>query len=212
MQSTFSMLKGAPLLPIIQPKSVDEGLHLAEAIANSGLCNIEVVTRSEAAFDALKAIRQQFPELVVGMGTLLNRNHVFEALDADAQFLITPTSSNELLDSLIASGAPFLPGVASPSDILMAHQKGIREMKFFPAHLSGGTPFLKAIASVFSDVTFCPTGGINGDNANDYLALANVNAVGGTWMIPAKAIAQKDWAAVTRACRQSLSLFDEVAA
>lgn len=212
MQSTFSMLKGAPLLPIIQPKSVDEGLHLAEAIANSGLCNIEVVKRSEAAFDALKAIRQQFPELVVGMGTLLNRNHVFEALDADAQFLITPTSSNELLDSLIASGAPFLPGVASPSDILMAHQKGIREMKFFPAHLSGGTPFLKAIASVFSDVTFCPTGGINGDNANDYLALANVNAVGGTWMIPAKAIAQKDWAAVTRACRQSLSLFDEVAA
>ena len=212
MQSTFSMLKGAPLLPSIQPKSVDEGLHLAEAIANSSLCNIEVVKRSEAAFDALKAIRQQFPELVVGMGTLLNRNHVFEALDADAQFLITPTSSNELLDSLIASGAPFLPGVASPSDILMAHQKGIREMKFFPAHLSGGTPFLKAIASVFSDVTFCPTGGINGDNANDYLALANVNAVGGTWMIPAKAIAQKDWAAVTRACRQSLSLFDEVAA
>lgn len=212
MQSTFSMLKGAPLLPIIQPKSVDEGLHLAEAIANSGLCNIEVVKRSDAAFDALKAIRQQFPELVVGMGTLLNRNHVFEALDADAQFLITPTSSNELLDSLIASGAPFLPGVASPSDILMAHQKGIREMKFFPAHLSGGTPFLKAIASVFSDVTFCPTGGINGDNANDYLSLANVNAVGGTWMIPAKAIAQKDWAAVTRACRQSLSLFDEVAA
>ena len=212
MQSTFSMLKGAPLLPIIQPKSVDEGLHLAEAIANSGLCNIEVVKRSDAAFDALKAIRQQFPELVVGMGTLLNRNHVFEALDADAQFLITPTSSNELLDSLIASGAPFLPGVASPSDILMAHQKGIREMKFFPAHLSGGSPFLKAISSVFSDVTFCPTGGINGDNANDYLSLANVNAVGGTWMIPAKAIAQKDWSAVTRACRQSLNLFDEVAA
>ena len=105
MKSTFSMLKGAPLLPIIQPKSVDEGLHLAEAIANSGLCNIEVVKRSDAAFEALSAIRKQFPELVVGMGTLLNRNHVFEALDAGAQFLITPTSSETLLDTLIASNA-----------------------------------------------------------------------------------------------------------
>ena len=96
MKSTFSMLKGAPLLPIIQPKSVDEGLHLAEAIANSGLCNIEVVKRSDAAFEALSAIRKQFPELVVGMGTLLNRNHVFEALDAGAQFLLLPMLESDL--------------------------------------------------------------------------------------------------------------------
>lgn len=212
MKSTFSMLKGAPLLPIIQPKCVDEGLHLAEAIANSGLCNIEVVKRSDAAFEALSAIRKQFPELVVGMGTLLNRNHVFEALDAGAQFLITPTSSETLLDTLIASNAPFLPGVATPADILLAHQKGIREMKFFPASLSGGTPFLKAISSVFSDVSFCPTGGINGDNANEYLSLGNVRAVGGTWMMPKAAIEAKNWQAITLACQQSLTLFDEAAA
>ncbi|WP_076011775.1 keto-deoxy-phosphogluconate aldolase [Alteromonas abrolhosensis] len=191
MKSTFSMLKGAPLLPIIQPKSVDEGLHLAEAIANSGLCNIEVVKRSDAAFEALSAIRKQFPELVVGMGTLLNRNHVFEALDAGAQFLITPTSSETLLDTLIASNAPFLPGVATPADILLAHQKGIREMKFFPASLSGG---------------------INGDNANEYLSLGNVRAVGGTWMMPKAAIEAKNWQAITLACQQSLTLFDEAAA
>ncbi len=212
MQSTFDILKGAPLLPIIQPRSIDEGLHLADAIATSGLQNIEVVNRSDAAFEALTAIRSRFPELVVGMDTLLNRNNVFEALDADAQFLVTPTISNELLDSLIASGAPFLPGVASPSDIMMAHQKGVKEMKFFPAHLSGGAPFIKAISSVFGDVTFCPTGGINGSNAHEYLGLANVHAVGGTWMIPGKAIAEQNWSAVTRACQESLNLFNEVAA
>lgn len=212
MQSTFSLLQGAPLLPIIQPNSVEEGLHLAEAIANSGLRNIEVVKRSDAAFEALSAIRLRFPELLVGMGTLLNRSHVFEALNAGAQFLITPTSSEMLLDALIASGAPFLPGVASPSDVLMAHQKGVREMKFFPAHLSGGAPFLKALGSVFSDVSFCPTGGINGENAHEYLALSNVNAVGGTWMIPATAIKAKDWPGITQACQRSLTLFQEVAA
>jgi 2-dehydro-3-deoxyphosphogluconate aldolase/(4S)-4-hydroxy-2-oxoglutarate aldolase len=105
-----------------------------------------------------------------------------------------------------------LPGVATPADILLAHQKGIREMKFFPASLSGGTPFLKAISSVFSDVCFCPTGGINGDNANEYLSLGNVRAVGGTWMMPKAAIEAKNWQAITLACQQSLTLFDEAAA
>lgn len=212
MQSTFKMLKGTPLLPIIQPKTVNEALHLAEAISHSGLSNIEVVRRSDAAFDAVTAIRAQFPDIVVGMGTLLNRNHVFEALDAGAQFLITPTSSDSLLDTLIASGAPFLPGVSSPADILMAHQKGIKELKFFPAHLSGGAPFLKAISSVFSDVSFCPTGGINNDNVSGYLALSNVNAVGGTWMIPNEAVLQRNWPAITEACKKCIGLFCEEAA
>lgn len=212
MKSTFNLMRGVPLLPIVQPKNVVQGLKTVEAIANSGLRNIEVVRRTAAAFEALSAMRKHFPELNIGMGTLMNSSHIHEALDAGAQFLVTPTATPKLLTSLVASNAPFLPGVAGPSDILTAYEFGVREMKLFPAHLSGGPDFIKAIGSVFNDVTFCPTGGVNLNNADSYLALDNVKAVGGTWMIPARDVNDGNWLSITQRCKDSVALFSEVAA
>ncbi|MCM2678566.1 bifunctional 4-hydroxy-2-oxoglutarate aldolase/2-dehydro-3-deoxy-phosphogluconate aldolase [Echinimonas agarilytica] len=203
--TTFSQLMGTQtLLPIIQADTVEQGLDIAKAMADSGLKVVEVVLRSDASLEALRAIKQQHPDLLVGAGTVLDTQMLQQALDAGADFIVTPAITDALLKAVKACEVPGLPGVSTPADIALARENGFHEMKLFPASLAGGIPFLKAVSSVFRDVVFCPTGGINANNRCDYLALPNVIGVGGTWVAQKEWVEAGEWHKITDACKAVL--------
>ena len=205
MKQFSELMSGQSLLPIILANSPEEGVNIARAMADAGLRLVEVVLRTESSLDALSAIKKEVPELTVGAGTVTNSAILDSALKAGADFIVTPASSPCLLGALGRSGVPVLPGVSNTADILLALEYGFPEQKLFPASLSGGAPFLSAISSVFREVSFCPTGGINAGNKEDYLKLPNVFAVGGTWVAKTEWIQSGNWQAVTDACSQALS-------
>ncbi|ASP48661.1 bifunctional 4-hydroxy-2-oxoglutarate aldolase/2-dehydro-3-deoxy-phosphogluconate aldolase [Cognaticolwellia beringensis] len=203
----FSTLMGKQkLLPIIQADSVSQGLEIAKAMAAAGIGLVEVVLRTQASIDIIKAIKLELPDLKVGAGTVLDADILKQALAAGSDFIITPTISSSLLTHLDNCKVPVLPGVSNSSDILLAREFGYTELKLFPASLSGGAPFLKAMGSVFKDITFCPTGGINEKNQQEFLALTNVFAVGGTWIVNPEWVANKDWSKITSACKTAQGL------
>jgi len=198
----FSTLMGKQtLLPIIQANSVSQGLAIAKAMSDAGIGLVEVVLRTQASLDVIKAIKQELPELKVGAGTVTDAETLAQALAAGSDFIITPTISTNLLTHLANCPVAVLPGVSTASDILLAKEFGYQEVKLFPASLSGGAPFLKAMGAVFKDISFCPTGGINQSNQAQYLSLANVFAVGGTWIAQADWVENEDWSKITQACK-----------
>lgn len=194
------LMSSQTLLPIIQANSIQEGVQIARAMADAGLKLVEVVLRTEVSLQALQAIKQEVPALIVGAGTVINTKILEQALDAGADFIVTPAVSPSLLGALGRVEVPVLPGVSNTADILLASEYGFEEQKLFPASLSGGAPFLSAISSVFQSVSFCPTGGVNADNKKDYLSLPNVFAVGGTWVAKKEWVAEGNWQAITEAC------------
>jgi 2-dehydro-3-deoxyphosphogluconate aldolase/(4S)-4-hydroxy-2-oxoglutarate aldolase len=169
-------------------------------MAAAGIGLVEVVLRTPASLDIIKAIKQELPELKVGAGTVLDANVLKQALDAGSDFIITPAVSSQLLTVLAKCTVPVLPGVSNTADILLAKEFGYNELKLFPASLSGGAPFLKTMGSVFKDISFCPTGGIKQSNQDEYLALTNVFAVGGTWIADANWVESGQWSKITAAC------------
>jgi 2-dehydro-3-deoxyphosphogluconate aldolase/(4S)-4-hydroxy-2-oxoglutarate aldolase len=194
------LLSGQTLLPLIQADDVEQGVNIAKAMAAAGLGLVEVVLRTGASLAAIKAIKKAVPSLKVGAGTVINAEILQQALDAGSDFIVTPAVSPLLLESLKKCPVPVVPGVSNTADILLALEAGFTEQKLFPASLSGGAPFLKAISTVFQGVTFCPTGGVNAQNKHEYLALNNVMAVGGTWVAPKEWVEQENWQAITDAC------------
>lgn len=188
-----SVVKGPALLPIIQADTPDEAVAIAKALADGGIGSVEVVLRTRQALAAISAIRVELPELLVGAGTVLSADDANACKDAGAQFLVSPASTPKLLEAMIATGLPLAPGVATPSEIVLAYEYGLREVKFFPAHLSGGIEMLKALSGVFQQVRFCPTGGIGQHNLADFLALPNVFVAGGSWLTPATLVKNKQW-------------------
>lgn len=200
MNRFSELMSGQTLLPIIQANSTEQGVNIAKAMANAGLGLVEVVLRTEASLEALKAIKKEVPNLKVGAGTVLNAKTLNLALEAGSDFIVTPAVSDTLLTELAKSKVPVIPGVSNTGDILLAYEHGFTEQKLFPASLCGGAKYLAALSSVFQSISFCPTGGVTQDNKNDYLSLNNVFAVGGTWVAAKQWVEQEDWQAITDAC------------
>jgi 2-dehydro-3-deoxyphosphogluconate aldolase / (4S)-4-hydroxy-2-oxoglutarate aldolase len=197
MTALSSLLQGPALLPIIQADTPAQAVHIATAMQQGGISAVEVVLRTSAALDAISAIRQQCPQLLVGAGTVLSKADAENCKNAGAQFLVSPASTPTLLQAMMDTGLAMAPGVSTSSEVAMALEMGLTELKFFPAHLSGGTDMLKALSGIYQQVRFCPTGGIGQHNLADYLALSNVFVVGGSWISPAALVKAGQWQEIT---------------
>ncbi|MFJ3894479.1 bifunctional 4-hydroxy-2-oxoglutarate aldolase/2-dehydro-3-deoxy-phosphogluconate aldolase [Streptomyces sp. NPDC090083] len=203
---SFSLLGLAPVLPVVVVEDVADAVPLARALVAGGLPAIEVTLRTPVALDALRAIAGEVPEAVVGAGTVVTPGQVEECVAAGARFLVSPGWTELLLEAMQGSGVPFLPGVSTTSEVVALLERGVREMKFFPAQAAGGTAYLRSLAGPLPQARFCPTGGIGADSAPDYLALPNVGCVGGSWMIPADAVAAGDWGRIEELAREAAAL------
>ncbi len=206
MSALSTILQGPALLPIIQADTPTEAVAIANAMYRGGIGSVEVVLRTVKALDCISAIRMHIPQLLVGAGTILSKADAQAAKNAGAQFLVSPASTPKLLQAMLDTDLPLAPGVSTPSEIALAIEMGLTELKFFPANLSGGSAMLKALSGIFQQVRFCPTGGISQQNLSEYLALKNVFVVGGSWVSPAKAVAEQDWALITELSRQATAL------
>ncbi|MEU9188095.1 bifunctional 4-hydroxy-2-oxoglutarate aldolase/2-dehydro-3-deoxy-phosphogluconate aldolase [Streptomyces sp. NPDC048484] len=201
-----SVLELAPVLPVVVVENVSDAVPLARALVAGGLPAIEVTLRTPVALDAIRAIADEVPGAVVGAGTVISPADVADSVDAGARFLVSPGWTDTLLDAMKASGVPFLPGVSTTSEVVALLERGVHEMKFFPAQAAGGTAYLKALAGPLPQARFCPTGGVGPAVAPEYLALPNVHCVGGSWMLPPDAIAAGDWARVEKLAREAAGL------
>ncbi|MFF3464691.1 bifunctional 4-hydroxy-2-oxoglutarate aldolase/2-dehydro-3-deoxy-phosphogluconate aldolase [Streptomyces sp. NPDC001984] len=201
-----SVLDLAPVVPVVVIEDAADAVPLARALVAGGLTAIEVTLRTPAALDAIRAVAAEVPDAVVGAGTVLTPQQVTDSVAAGARFLVSPGWTDALLESMRASGVPFLPGVSTTSEVVALLERGVREMKFFPAQAAGGTAYLKCLAGPLPQARFCPTGGIGPHNAPEYLSLPNVGCVGGTWMLPADAVAARDWGRIETLAREAAGL------
>ncbi|MFE0643827.1 bifunctional 4-hydroxy-2-oxoglutarate aldolase/2-dehydro-3-deoxy-phosphogluconate aldolase [Streptomyces sp. NPDC058877] len=195
-----------PVIPVVVVEAPDDAVPLARALVAGGLPLIEVTLRTPAALDAVRAIAAEVPEAVVGAGTVVSATGVADAVAAGARFLVSPGWTGRLLDAMHHSGVPFLPGVSTASEVVALLERGVTDMKFFPAEAAGGVPYLKSLAGPLPGARFCPTGGVSPASAPAYLSLPNVGCVGGTWMLPPDALAARDWARVESLARGAAEL------
>ena len=196
----------APVVPVLIVEDVAHAAPLAKALVAGGLRALEVTLRTPVALDAIRAMTDAAPEAVVGVGTLRSAADVKAAVAAGARFGVSPGFSPAVMDAAEDAGLPMLPGVATPSEAMAAAERGLDILKFFPAEANGGLPVLKAWASPLAGLDFCPTGGVGPDNAADYLALANVVCVGGSWVAPSNLVRAGDWEAIATLARDAASL------
>jgi len=196
------------ILPAATVEKAEEALPLAEALMKGGLDVIEITFRTDAAAEAIRQVVRQFPQMLVGAGTVLTAEQLTKAADAGATFGVAPGINEDIVKRAGSLGMAFIPGVATPTEIDRGVAAGCRFLKFFPSEALGGVRMLKAIAGPFghTGVKFIPTGGIDGLNARAYLDLPSVAAVGGSWMVATKLIKEKNWAEVTRLTQQALKM------
>ncbi|MEZ0491406.1 bifunctional 4-hydroxy-2-oxoglutarate aldolase/2-dehydro-3-deoxy-phosphogluconate aldolase [Kineococcus sp. TBRC 1896] len=201
-----SVLDLSPVLPVVVVEDVTTAVPLARALLAGGVGVVELTLRTPAALDAVRAVAVEVPEIVLGVGTCTSADDVARAVDAGAQFLVSPGTTRSIVQAARDRDVPLLPGVATVSEALAALELGVHDLKFFPAQQSGGAPFLAALRTVLPQVRFCPTGGVSPANAGEYLALSNVGCVGGSWLTPADALAAGDFARVEELARAAVAL------
>ncbi|MDT4290981.1 bifunctional 4-hydroxy-2-oxoglutarate aldolase/2-dehydro-3-deoxy-phosphogluconate aldolase [Methylomonas sp. MO1] len=204
--SIKEVMTTSPVMPVMVINQLDQAVPLARALVEGGLKVLEITLRTPVALDAIRRIKAEVPGAIVGAGTIINTQTLKNAIDAGAEFIVSPGVTDSLLDAALASGVPILPGVITPSEVMRLMDRGITAMKFFPAEAAGGIPMLKSIGGPLPQVTFCPTGGVNPKNAVEYLALSNVACVGGSWMAPSELVDAGDWAEITRRAAEASAL------
>lgn len=206
-QSTAeAMLREARVMPVLAVDSVDQGLRCVEALAEGGLRTIELVLRTPVALDALAAIKERFADCRVGAGTVLEPAQVDAVEEVGADFIVTPGVSPHLLDALLQSALPVVPGAATPGELLALAERGVYVAKLFPAAALGGVEYIKAIAGPLPKTKLCANGGIDESSAAAYLALPSVLCVGGSWMVPKGWLAEGAWDKVTESARRAAAI------
>ncbi|MGQ0661550.1 bifunctional 4-hydroxy-2-oxoglutarate aldolase/2-dehydro-3-deoxy-phosphogluconate aldolase [Sphingosinicella sp.] len=183
MRDIDAILTAAPVIPVLVIERLEAAVPIAEALVGGGLPVLEVTLRTPAALDAIRAMKQ-VRGAIVGAGTVLDPDQLNAAREAGAAFIVSPGLTDRLAVAAIDSGLPFLPGVATASEVMRARDHGFSRLKFFPATASGGLPALRGLAAIFGEMRFCPTGGISADNAAEWLAVPAVSCVGGSWLVP----------------------------
>ena len=204
--NVLDVMRVGPVIPVLVIEDLAQAVPLAKALVAGGVRVLEVTLRTPVALAAIRAMADEVPEAIVGVGTLTRPEDFTEARDAGACFGVSPGLTPALIAAARQSGLPLLPGVMTPSDVIAARQAGFEQLKLFPARQAGGMGMLQALAGPFPDVTFCPTGGITAETAPEFLALPNVGCVGGSWLTPKAALLAGDWGRITELAREANGL------
>lgn len=197
MPDMLEVMRASPVIPVIAIDDIENAVPLAKALVAGGIRVLEVTLRTVHGLASIRAIAEQVPNVILGVGTLTHPDEFVAARDAGAVFGVSPGLTAALIGAALSSGLPLLPGVMTPSEVMRAREAGFRQMKLFPAVPAGGIGMLNAIAGPMADVTFCPTGGITETSAAQFLACRNVACVGGSWLTPQDAVQAGDWARIT---------------
>lgn len=200
-----SLLTQSPVIPVVTLNNAEDGVKLAESLLAGGIGVIEITLRTEAGLEAIRQVAKHVKGMVVGAGTITTPDQFKAAADAGSQFIVSPGLTEKLAKGVMNESTPFLPGVSTTTEIMHAREYGLEFLKFFPASLSGGAGALKQFGGLFPDIRFCPTGGINIDNFNDYLRLKNVVCVGGSWVSPDAHINGGNWEEITHLSREAIA-------
>jgi len=200
------ILEGAPVVPLVQAEDIQTAMAISDALLAGGLRVLEVVLRTDAAFDCLEAIAKKYPNLPVGAGTVLSAAQAEKAIAKGAKFIVSPGLNEGVVSTAKGHGMPVLPGVATATELQQAWNMNLRTVKFFPAGLAGGPKMIKALSSAFRDMRFMPTGGVNAANLTEYLSVPSVLACGGSWLTPKDAIAEGEFSELTELAREALQI------
>ena len=203
------ILERSPLIALVQADEAETAVQTSRALIAGGISIIEVLFRTDAALDCLRAVAQEVPEAVAGAGTVLSAGQADEALDAGARFIVSPGLDEGVVGVARSAGAPVFPGICTATELQCAYNLGLETVKFFPASIAGGVPALKALASVFRTMRFIPTGGVSPDNLADFLAIPAVVACGGSWLTPGDLIAKGNFGGITALARDALSITEK---
>src|SRR6185295_4560396 len=204
--NVIEIMRIGPVIPVIVLERIEQAVPLAKALVAGGIRVLEVTLRMAVGLRAIEVIANEVEGAIVGVGTITVPGDFARAAAVGARFGVSPGLSPELAGAARDSGLALLPGVMTPSDVIAARAAGYSELKLFPAQQAGGLGMLKALAGPFSDVSFCPTGGISAESAPQFLALSNVACVGGSWLTPADAMAGGDWERIERLARAAAAL------
>ena len=195
-----------PVLPVLVIDDVERAVSLAQALCAGGIHVIEVTLRTPQALEALKVIRQEVPDLIVGAGTVIHAEQFAQVIDAGAQFAVSPGFTERLALAAQETELPYLPAVMTPSEVLAALEHGYRSLKLFPANGGASVRMLNSFKGPFSGISFCPTGGVTRDNLLSYLSLPNVACCGGTWIAPASLVQAQAWDQITKLAREACAM------
>jgi len=199
--NAYDVMNISPIVPVIAIDNADDALNLAEALLEGGVGLMEITLRTEAGLRAIEIIAKEYPQMAVGAGTVINRAGFQSAFDHGAQFVFSPGINQEIMDASSHLNIPLIPGVATASEVMFALNNGFECCKLFPATAVGGIETLNAFNGPFSSMRFCPTGGINLGNINDFLKLPNVLCAGGSWIVPKTSLQIKDFNKITELCK-----------
>ena len=203
MNDTLELIQYGPVIPVIVINRLEDAVPLAQALVDGGVRVLEVTLRTPIALQCMEAIASAVPQAILGAGTVRSAADAQAAKDAGCTFAVSPGYTSAIGQACRAIGLPLLPGTATGSEVMQANADGYFFLKFFPAMQAGGIAILKALGGPFTDVVFCPTGGITLASAPEFLALPNVKVCGGSWLTPADAVASKDWARITQLAREA---------
>jgi len=194
------------VVPLLSLDNLDDSIGIARALVNGGLNVLEVALRTNYSLQAIKELKAAVPEAYIGAGTVTTAAQFDNAVNANADFIFTPGVTEGLLKAAIQSNTPTIPGISTISEAMYANDFGFNRLKLFPSEALGGIDFLKAVNGPFPDLKFCPTGGVNFDNASQYLSLNNVFCVGGSWVTPKELVKLKKWKEIERLASEASSL------
>ncbi|WP_166373177.1 bifunctional 4-hydroxy-2-oxoglutarate aldolase/2-dehydro-3-deoxy-phosphogluconate aldolase [Psychromonas sp. SA13A] len=206
MSTIIKQLSKFKVVPVIAIDKAEDILPLGKVLVENGLPVAEITFRSEAAVDAIRLLRNAYPEMLIGAGTVLNREQAIAAKEAGATFVVSPGFNPNTVKACHEIGIEIIPGVNNPSTIEAALEMGITSLKFFPAEASGGINMLKSLLAPYGDIQIMPTGGINTSNINDYLAIPRVIACGGSWMVDKEMIARGEWDKIALLTKEAVEL------
>ena len=205
LPESYAFVTRAPVVPVMVINDVAQAVPMARALVAGGLTALEITLRTDCALEAIRAIAAEVEGADIGAGTVCSAAQMHDAVAAGARFIVSPGSSDELFATAKELSVPLLPGAVTASEVMRVREAGFPIVKFFPAGTSGGAPAIKAFGGPFGDMLFIPTGGVGLNNLSDYLSLSNVPAVGGSWVLPADAIAAGDWQTVTTLAREAVN-------